>query len=48
MSLFYPLGNDGNCAICKRRHHPGRGCPKWKKWSPDRRRKWMEEKKDTE
>ena len=38
---FHPLDEDGNCALCKRRHHPGWGCPRWKKMSEARRKNWI-------
>ena len=42
-ALFHPVGDGGQCRICKRRHHPGRGCPKWRKWSERKRTAWLKE-----
>ena len=43
LRLFPPTDIVGRCALCHRRHHPGWGCPKWKKMTPEARRAWLKE-----
>jgi hypothetical protein len=47
-ALFWSTENGGSCAICKRRHQPGRGCPRWRRWTETKRRTWLRENRPKE